>query len=170
MEYLYAPWRGTYLSSDNPIRKPSTKKNSCVFCLTGNSEQDPNYLLKKYDFCYAILNAYPYNPGHILVLPYQHSANIADLSTESRHELMDVIAKSASILEITLKAEGINIGFNIGGKAAGGTIPEHLHGHVLPRWQGDTNFLPTLAQTKQLSSDLNEIYQILLPAFENSML
>lgn len=166
MKHLYAPWRGTYLTEDNPLHQ-KTDNTACPFCLPDTVDVQTNFILARSEHVLIMLNLYPYNPGHILVIPTQHVDSLEQLPPETRNKLMEAITQSTAILYNTLHADGINIGFNLGGKAAGGTIPEHLHGHVLPRWHGDTNFLPILAQTKQLSADLQEVYQKLKPAFEH---
>ncbi len=99
-----------------------------------------------------------------MVIPIAHVKKLTDLSPEALNEIMSVITQATSILEAELKAEGINIGLNVG-SASGAGIPSHLHWHILPRWNGDTNFLPTLAHTKVISFDLKEIYQLLAPHF-----
>lgn len=164
MEYLYAPWRGTYLTRDNPLKQPKDQK-TCIFCTIPQSEDKENFILKKARYSYILLNSFPYNPGHLLIIPYEHVSSLENVSKEARAEIMELMAASLPILTQSLGNAGANIGINIGGKSAGGTIPEHLHIHVLPRWEGDTNFLPALAQTKQLSADLKEVYNRLAPAF-----
>lgn len=159
MKQLYAPWRKNYINNGN-------KNNECVFCKQSKEQDDEKYfIIKRFTHCYSMLNIFPYNAGHILIIPYEHQPSLEQLSQETRSEIMEVTSASIPILKQVLGAEGINIGLNIGGKAAGGSIPEHLHLHVLPRWLGDTNFLVTLAETKQISLDLREIYQKLRNAF-----
>ncbi len=165
MEYLYAPWRGTYLTRDNPLKQPTTAK-SCVFCDMINGNDSENLILKRGKHAFILLNGYPYNPGHLLVVPYQHAASLELVSKEVRQEMMEMASSSIPLLQRTIHNNGTNVGINLGGKAAGGTIPEHLHIHVLPRWEGDTNFLPTLSQTKQLSADLMVIYKMLKPVYD----
>ncbi len=162
MKKLYAPWRGEYTASTVRV----TDKKDCVFCDVFKEKKDSkNFILKRFKDNYIILNRYPYNAGHLLVIPTKHIANLSDLSESARSELMDLLAVSEKLLRNSLKAEGINIGLNQG-KAAGAGIPKHLHFHVLPRWQGDTNFLPALAETKQISFDLNKIYKQLKAALD----
>jgi ATP adenylyltransferase len=164
MEYLYAPWRGTY---SKEAQEQTHLRSGCPFCNHLVSHDDiKNYILKRYQHCAVLLNAYPYNPGHLLIIPHAHVANLHDLTPEARAEIMDATAEAVYILEQALHNDGTNVGLNIGGSSAGGSIPEHLHIHIVPRWPGDTNFLPVLAQTKQLSEDLNVVYKKLKPAFE----
>jgi ATP adenylyltransferase len=166
MEYLYAPWRGTYLTRDNPLKQPSSQK-LCVFCTIQKGNDNENLVLKRGKNSYILLNSYPYNPGHLLIIPYQHAATLDALSKETRHEIMEMTSAGSVLLQKTIHNNATNIGMNLGGNAAGGTIPDHVHMHILPRWDGDTNFLPTLAGAKQLSADLLEVYKILKPAFDS---
>ncbi|CAN5160462.1 HIT domain-containing protein [soil metagenome] len=166
MKDLYAPWRSPYSSSDASHKDANALSTDCVFCSSAKQDADStNFILKRYTHCFAILNKYPYNAGHIMVIPYEHVKKLSDVSSEAQHEIISVISQATTIVETHLKAEGINIGLNIG-PASGAGIPGHLHWHVLPRWNGDTNFLPTLANTKVISFDLKEIYDLLLPHFK----
>jgi len=158
-KHLYAPWRADYAQKTK--QHPSSNKHAheCVFCTQIAAQDDERYfILKRYEHCVIFLNLYPYNAGHLLVVPYMHVAHLEDLSTQARAEMMEVISYAAHTLTQVLKAEGHNIGFNVG-KIAGAGIPEHLHGHILPRWHGDTNFMPLLMGTKQISVDLHETYK-----------
>jgi ATP adenylyltransferase len=165
MHNLYAPWRSDYSQSTDKSKDESTGEQECIFCqqLAENSDTK-NFILKRYTHCFVVLNKYPYNAGHALVIPYAHQKNLADLETVARTELMEVIASTTTLLQKELKAHGINIGLNLG-KASGAGIPSHLHFHVLPRWMGDTNFLPTLANTKVVSLDLSQLFQELKAFF-----
>lgn len=166
MKQLYAPWRSDYTLGI------SDKKNgkACPFCVQGaNSDQDKkNFIIKRYKHCFVMLNLYPYNAGHVMVIPFEHKADLSLLSQEARYEIIEVVSHTISILQTTIRAEGLNVGFNLGGKAAGGSIPEHLHLHVVPRWLGDTNFLVALTDTKPISVNLVEIYEKLKKAFESA--
>jgi len=165
MKDLYAPWRSPYSSSDESHKKATTPAWDCVFCDCIKQNEDAhNFILKRYNHCIAILNKYPYNAGHILVIPHEHVKKLTELPTHARTEIMEVITQATAIVERELKAEGINIGVNLG-SASGAGIPSHLHWHILPRWNGDTNFLPTLANTKVISFDLKEMYNLLISHF-----
>lgn len=165
MKDLYAPWRSGYSTSSEKTKQENISADECVFCNQINDTHDENnFILKRYTHCFITLNKYPYNAGHLMVLPLAHKKNLAELSPEARHEIMDVTNHAIIILEKELTAEGINVGLNLG-RASGAGIPSHLHMHILPRWIGDTNFLPTLADTKVVSFDLKEIFEILKPAF-----
>ena len=158
MDILYSPWREKYIRDK--------KNDGCVFCIQIEENQDEkNFILKRYEHCFVILNLYPYNAGHLLVVPYMHVDQLYSLSAQALHEIIEVTAKCSSILKENLNNTGTNIGLNLG-QGAGGTIPHHLHMHVLPRWLSDTGFLPTLSATKQISFDLKEIYKNLRTVFD----
>lgn len=159
MKRLYAPWRSKYLTNKN--------NSECPFCKAYKTTDDScHFVLKRLEHSLIMLNRYPYNPGHILIIPNEHVASLEECDTITRAEIMEAITVSIKILKLVLKAPGINIGVNLGGKVAGGSIEEHLHIHVLPRFAGDTNFLPLLCNTKQISFDLNQIYTQLKEPFQ----
>ena len=161
MDKLYSPWRQKYVTGES---KKITHKN-CPFCANIATDQDNrNFILKRYKYVCVLLNLYPYNAGHLLVLPNKHCKDLQKLSQDELNELMLVISESIAALNKTIKPDGVNVGFNLG-KAAGASITEHLHIHIVPRWDGDTNFMPLLAQTKQVSIDLKKIYQQIKPGF-----
>jgi|SaaInlLV_10m_DNA_2_1039722.scaffolds.fasta_scaffold00397_9 ATP adenylyltransferase len=165
MKKIYSPWRDEYVN--DTAHKTSNEKQSkeCVFCKHFKENHDEkNGILKRTKNCVVMVNKYPYNGGHIMALPLEHKATLKNLTPEVRAELMELVNESVIIIEKTLKPHGLNIGINIG-KASGGGIPTHLHVHILPRWEGDTNFLPLLADTKQISVNLNEIYKKLKNEF-----
>ena len=166
MKYLYVPWRSKYVSGTRQSKEENTQEEECAFCKQISTNDDEKYfILGRYKYNFIILNLHPYNTGHLMVIPYKHCKDLDSLEKEERNELMELTSKSIAILQEKLKAEGMNIGMNLG-KAGGAGIPSHLHMHVLPRWIGDTNFLPLLAETKTISFDLNKIYQDLRPEFK----
>lgn len=164
MKYLYAPWRSSYTQH---VDTKNNKEFPCIFCTIGSAEHTDTqeFVLYRSKHVFVILNKYPYNPGHILVIPYTHSKNLYDLNFEVQAECMRISSMCCAILEQQLGAHGINIGINTG-KAAGASIVDHLHIHVLPRFFGDTNFLPTIAKTKQISLDLHDVYKKLKKGFQ----
>ncbi len=168
MDILYAPWRQDYATNTAQGAKgqEDATEDICVFCTLqkDKSLDEQSLILKRYHYCYVILNRFPYNPGHLLVIPYAHKKMLTELEEEARKEIMIVLNKTIQILQDQLECQGINIGLNMG-KAAGAGIPSHLHWHILPRWFGDTNFLPTIAAVKTISSDLNALYKKLLIHF-----
>jgi ATP adenylyltransferase len=163
MEQIWAPWRSRYILGK--------KSSQCLFCakasqkneegLESNDEQ--NYVLLRGKSCFVLLNTFPYNPGHLMIAPYQHTGKLADLSRDVLTELMETTCRCQQILEKAMKPEGLNIGFNVG-KTAGAGIADHVHQHIVPRWEGDTNFMPVLSDTRVLSEGLGEVYAKLLKA------
>src|SRR5580692_6892224 len=118
MNYLYAPWRDTYTKEEQ-----STERKECIFCKQIAEHDDKKYfIIQRYEHGLVMLNLYPYNPGHLLIIPYRHTANLVNLSSPERSEMMDIIATTSNVLQTTLKANGINVGLNMGGKAAGGSV------------------------------------------------
>ncbi len=154
MKKLYAPWRQAYAG-----RIHAKEKSACIFCQAAHTTDDKKYfVIRRYKHCFLMLNTYPYNAGHIMIISNEHCADLAHLSVTARTELMHAINDGIQLLKKTLKPESFNVGINLG-KFAGAGIPDHLHVHIVPRWQGDTNFMPIIAQTKQISFDLHEIYK-----------
>jgi ATP adenylyltransferase len=157
MKKLYSPWREKYITDG--------EKRPCVFCKQlEENDDDKNFIIKRYKNSFVMFNLYPYNGGHLMVLPLAHHGTLDECTKETRAEIMEVVNESINILKRVLKPEGLNIGMNIG-KAGGGGIPSHLHFHILPRWSGDTNFLPLLSETKSISVDLVKLYKKLKPEF-----
>ena len=166
MKHLYAPWRQKYVTGMVRQKDENTKKNECIFCSKlASTNDEENFILGRFNHHAVLLNLFPYNSGHLLIVSLDHKNCLKDLSKEARNELMDLTNESINILNKVAKPGGINVGLNIG-KASGAGIPSHLHQHILPRWLGDTNFLPVLADTKQISIDLKSIYQDLKPHFK----
>lgn len=162
---LYAPWRSTYATDISKTKDENASSDACVFCKQLSAFDDEKYwILKRYTHHIVMLNKYPYNAGHLLILPLAHVATLDTLSVDARAELMEITNYAVTVLKATLQPHGFNIGINLG-KAAGAGIPSHLHMHVLPRFNGDTNFLTTIAETKQISFDLNDIFAQLKKRF-----
>jgi ATP adenylyltransferase len=162
MQKIYAPWRAAYIK--DAVKK---EKKGCVFCtqLSDTTKDAEYFILQRYEHCAVMLNLYPYNAGHLMVIPYAHQSKLEKLPQEARAEMMEAVSTACTLLTQTLKAESLNIGINFGASAGGG-IPEHLHIHVLPRWNGDTNFMPLLCDTKPISTDLQEIFELLKNAYQ----
>lgn len=160
MDKLYAPWRSSYATQEG--EKKSTKQD-CVFCSIGRdpTQDKENFVLERGTYTFTALNLYPYNGGHLLIAPYAHVDNLTLLDDQARSELIAAANQGIRLLEKSIKPDGFNIGMNMGGYAAGGSIPSHIHLHVLPRWKSDTSFLPTLADTKPISEDLARLYTCL---------
>lgn len=170
MKKLYAPWRSSYTTETTRGKHDDSTPEDCAFCTKFNMEDDAKHFILARSKHHAILlNLYPYNAGHLLIVPYAHVKNMDDLSHEARIELIELLTQSITILKNTLNAEGINVGLNLG-KASGAGIPSHIHWHTLPRWHGDTNFLPLLADTKAVSYDLEVMYKKLIEPFQKLLL
>lgn len=158
MKWLNAPWRLEYILGP--------KGGDCIFCKMpseGNDRQ--NLIIHRGEHNFVILNLYPYNNGHLMVVPYGHKDNIVDLAADELGEMGTLAKKCVEILTGKIKPDGFNIGLNIG-TAAGAGIKEHLHMHVVPRWSGDTNFMPVVGNTKVLPQMVLETYDILSGGFK----
>lgn len=163
MKNLYCPWRQAYIERPTQAKK-NMKKSSCVFCdHIQNNNDEKSFILHRGKYSFVLLNRFPYNAGHLLIVPYKHAKDLSTLSKKTREEMMEYMSQCATLLQKTFACDGLNMGINLG-KVAGAGIPGHIHIHVLPRWEGDTNFLPTLCDTKQISIDLHKIYQELKKA------
>jgi ATP adenylyltransferase len=154
MEELWAPWRANYINGT-----PETK---CIFCSRLQQKDDRNNLiLHRGKKAFIILNRYPYNSGHLMIAPKAHKADLAKLTKPEQDELFEFLILSKQLLMKAMPADGLNVGINIG-EVAGSSIKEHLHIHVVPRFLGDTNFMPVVGQTKVQSFALQDIYDSLL--------
>lgn len=166
MKILYAPWRSKYAEDVSRSKQEETTSDACPFCTQISEDNDEkNGIIKRFANSVIMLNKYPYNAGHVLILPIQHVAEFDQLTPEVRAELMEVMSLSIPTIQKALGAEGMNVGVSFG-KAAGAGIPSHLHIHVLPRWIGDTNFMPTIGKTKVISFNITDVYKKLKKAFE----
>jgi ATP adenylyltransferase len=151
MEQIWAPWRIEYIQR--------AKEGGCILCQKPKENNDEaNFILYRGQHNFIILNGFPYNPGHLMIAPYRHIANLEDLSFEEVMEHFDIVKKGLEILKATLKPAGFNIGLNLG-RVAGAGIEDHIHTHIVPRWQGDTNFMPVLSDTKIISEGLASTYK-----------
>ena len=158
MDYLWAPWRMEYILSPKP--------DGCIFCDKPKQNADrENLILHRGDHCFVIMNYYPYNNGHLMIVPYRHIADLEDLTEKERREMMALLAGSAKIIKKAMNPDGLNIGMNLG-RTAGAGIDEHLHFHIVPRWNGDTNFMPIFGHTKVLPQGLYESWNELKPRFD----
>ncbi len=151
MEHLWAPWRAEYIQR-------ATESGCILFQKLRENNDEANFIVYRGQHNFIILNAFPYNPGHLMVAPYRHIANLQDLGDEEANELFGTIKTSLQLLEKAMRPMGFNVGLNLG-KVAGAGIAEHIHTHIVPRWQGDTNFMPVLSDTKILSEALISTYK-----------
>ncbi len=157
MERLWSPWRMEYIESAK-----ETESGGCVFCGLLSTEGDR--VLRRGELGFVTLAKYPYNPGHLLVLPIRHVAELGDLTAEEHAEIATLLTRCVAALREQAEPQGFNIGLNLG-RVAGAGIPEHLHWHVIPRWSGDTNFMPVIGQTRVLPELLEETFRKLAPRF-----
>ena len=161
LKYLWAPWRMGY------IRTTKNKFGPCLFCDKSNIGKDEdNLVVHRGDLSYVLLNLYPYNNGHLMVAPYEHEKDFDNLQSDTQIEMMNLISLSMQVLKESLNADGFNFGANFG-EVAGAGIKEHLHLHLVPRWIGDTNFMPVMGHTKVMVDGLKETRMQLVEAFNS---
>src|SRR5438874_5031889 len=160
MQHLWAPWRMAFIKGEKPA--------GCFFCDAASadpSEDEVRLVLARTNLSLAMLNRYPYNNGHLMVAPVTHLANLEDLPAATASDLAILTQRSLRVLREVLKPQGFNLGINAG-KIAGAGVADHVHQHVVPRWDGDTNFMPVVAETKILNEHLTTSYQELRAAFD----
>ncbi|MCK5680393.1 HIT domain-containing protein [bacterium] len=157
---LWAPWRIDYILENN-----SEKEDGCLFCRLHTENDDrKNLILGRSEHSYVILNRYPYSSCHLLVLPLSHVADLNELEDKEYVDLMLLLKKSTKVLQGALQPGGVNIGLNMGA-AAGAGIATHVHFHIVPRWAGDHNFMPVIADTMVMPQSLDSAYKKLKPLF-----
>ena len=158
MERLWAPWRMEYIGQE--------QKPGCLFCRVIENPDDPDAELVVWrpEGAIVMLNKFPYNSGHVMVAPIAHKGDLADLDDAQTASLMAAVRRSITVLRGALQPEGFNVGANIG-RAAGAGIPDHVHVHIVPRWNGDTNFMPVVGETKVLPESLATTWTRLRRAF-----
>ena len=155
MKILWAPWRIKYILA---------KKEGCIFCDKAKENKDrQNYVLLRGKTGFAILNTFPYNNGHLMVAPYKHVPDLDGLEGSELGELMGIVKRCTQILKKALKPEGFNIGANVG-KVAGAGVEGHIHIHIVPRWEGDSSFISTVAETNIIPESLDDTFGKLLSA------
>ena len=162
MELLWSPWRMEYIESDHDTHR-------CIFCehLAANDDEG-SYILTRGRRAFAILNAYPYNPGHLLVAPLRHVGELEEVHPDELAEASDLLQRSVRVLKEVERPDGFNLGMNLG-RVAGAGVPGHLHWHVVPRWNGDTNFMPVIGETRVLPELLADSYAKLRPNFREDL-
>ena len=158
MKRMWSPWRIEYIRGEHP--------KGCVFCDKPQETEDPdNLILFRGEHCFVMMNRYPYTNGHLLVVPYQHVSMPYELSQDATLEMNIEINMCLEVLGEAMHPDGFNVGMNLGA-AAGAGIKDHLHAHVVPRWVGDTNFMPVLNETRVIVEGLKESYATLRPLFD----
>ena len=162
MEKLWAPWRVTY------ITKVIKGTRGCVFCKIFKEKKDKkNFIITRTKYSFSVLNIYPYNNGHVLIMPKRHVNDLSKLKREERDDLMDLLDSTKAHIDAIMHPNGYNIGINLG-KAAGAGFPKHVHIHLVPRWTGDVNFMPVTGNIKVISQSLKSLYEKLLKASKKS--
>ena len=158
MDKLWAPWRVKY------VTKLIGKTKKCVFCRILREKNDKkNFVFLHSRYCFAVLNIYPYNNGHSLVMPYRHINDLNKLTAAEEQDLWKTLAETRKLLDKVLNPKGYNIGINLG-RAAGAGFPGRIHTHIVPRWSGDVNFMPVTAGTKVISQSLQALWAKLMAA------
>jgi len=159
MKQLWAPWRMQYILNE------IDKNEGCIFCDFPKKNEDQKYLIiHRAEKSYVILNKYPYNNGHVLIVPYQHTGDLLDLDDETLLSIQKTIRKTVQVMRNILHPHAMNIGLNMG-RIAGAGIDEHIHYHIVPRWDGDTNFMPVISGTKVVSESLEVTWKKLYNEF-----
>ncbi|HTC49322.1 MAG TPA: HIT domain-containing protein [Candidatus Aquilonibacter sp.] len=158
MDYLWTPWRYAYVTT-------AEKTAACVFCEAAKGNDDAKtFIVHRGEHCFVILNAYPYTPGHVMIVPYAHLDELRKLPPEAASEMMVLSQRMESVLRELYSPDGVNLGMNIG-KAAGAGIAGHIHMHVLPRWVADANFLSVVGETRILPETLEVTWKRMKRAF-----
>lgn len=155
MKKIWAPWRSEFLYN--------RKQRGCIFCAARDAKNKgaDAYLIKKSRFSFSMLNIYPYNNGHIMIAPKRHKSSLTQLTAAELKDLMLLLNETTGLLDKILKPHGYNIGINLG-RVAGAGYPGHVHIHIVPRWEGDTNFMPVFSDTKIVSESLDSLYKRLI--------
>ncbi len=158
MKYLWAPWRMNYILGE--------RKRGCFFCRELREKKEKkNLILYQGRYVFVVMNKYPYNNGHLMIVPKRHLLHLEDLNSDELKELFELLKAAIKVLKTAVKPQGFNIGMNIG--TAGGAGEDHVHLHIVPRWEGDTNFMPLIGETKVIPEYLERTYQKLHHAFMN---
>jgi ATP adenylyltransferase len=166
MDYLWSPWRFRYIRSN---ADGELKRSGCVFCLAPEAQDQRSALVVgRAVHCFVILNLYPYTSGHLMVVPYVHTSSLAELDGSVTAEMMELAKRAQFALTEIYKPDGFNLGINLG-SVAGAGIAEHLHMHVVPRWEGDANFMSVVGETRVIPEELTATYDKLQPYFREGM-
>ena len=164
MKNLWSPWRSQYIESF----KNENVKGECIFCSASKLDENDskNLLVKKSSLTFTMLNLYPYNNGHLMIIPYKHTGEITDLTEDESLEIMNELKSLKEALTEIYRPQGFNIGANIG-RVSGAGFDDHIHFHIVPRWSGDTNFMPVLGEVKIISQDLLDSKMKLIKYFKD---
>jgi ATP adenylyltransferase len=158
MNQLWSPWRMEYILGEKP--------EGCIFCDKAREDRDPqNLILLRGRTCFVMMNRYPYNNGHLMVAPFSHVNSPTLLAPDALVDMMSMVSICIQVLQEAMSPDGFNVGMNLGASAGAG-IKDHIHMHVVPRWVGDTNFMPVLAETRVIVEALEQSYAKLKPLFD----
>ena len=164
MERIWSPWRMAYIQA----AKEQGEDGGCIFCdLPAEGDDVRTMILARGELAFVIVNSFPYNPGHLMVAPFRHVGAFTSLEAAELADVDALVARSIRALEQEMEPHGFNLGMNLG-RVAGAGIPDHVHWHLVPRWNGDTNFMPVVGQTRVLPELLEETYARLRPRFEGA--
>ena len=156
LERLWAGWRSAYVTS--AAMTLSTGPDDCLFCALASAPDDESLVVARDELVFAVMNAYPYASGHLMVAPFRHEAELENLKSDEATAVMTMTQRAVSALKSAYAPDGINAGLNLG-RPAGAGVPGHVHVHVLPRWTGDTNFMTAVAETRVLPEDLRTSWE-----------
>ncbi len=167
MKRLWSPWRSKYIASfkKKPGRRTRSTKSLFTTALKAGAD-DRHLIVWRGTLCFVIMNRYPYNSGHLMVVPNRQTADIQDLTVDELSEIMLTVQRSIRALDTVLRPQGYNFGTNIG-RVSGAGVDNHIHFHIVPRWNGDTNFMPVLSDTKVISEDMRKTLKTLQKAFKS---
>ncbi|MFW5955368.1 MAG: HIT family protein [Rhodothermales bacterium] len=167
MEHLWSPWRAKHIDriTEGPTEEEMQDERSLFERLAAEEEDERNLIVWRGRLVFVIMNLYPYNNGHLMIVPYRREGDFAALTLEEQHEISETIARCTRWLRRALNPDGFNVGMNLGA-AAGAGIPDHVHVHVVPRWSGDTNFMPSIANTKVLPEAIGDTYRKIRAAID----
>jgi ATP adenylyltransferase len=153
---LWAPWRIHYITGE--------KSDECIFCTKPALDDEAALIVRRGERCFVMLNAFPYTSGHVMVAPYEHTADLAGLDEPTSLELLALTQESLRAISAAYRPDGFNVGANLG-KVAGAGVADHVHLHVVPRWEGDTNFMPVIGDARVLPESLEDTHRKLKEAF-----
>ncbi len=163
MKRLFSPWRSKYIST---FKNEKPRKGESLFTrILRENRDEKNLVVIRKKHCFVLMNLYPYNSGHLMIVPYKQTSEIQDLSNEEYSEILETASEMIAILKKIMKPQGFNFGANIG-RVAGAGIDDHIHFHIVPRWNGDTNFMPILGDTKVVSEDMKATYKKITSALK----
>lgn len=165
MEKLWSPWRSQYIDTFKEEKK-ETLPGSLFTRILNENDDKKNYLLHRGKYSFIIMNLYPYNSGHLMIVPYKEARELSELDAETRLEMFSFLELGVNALNEAIKPHGFNIGANLG-RVAGAGIEDHLHFHIVPRWNGDTNFMPVLNDVKVISEEMGRTYDKLKNAIDS---